>query len=225
MASLVGAKESEVVVMNSLTVNLHLLLVSFYRPEGQRCKIVIESDAFPSDLYAVESQLKFHGCDPADDLILWKPREGESTLRYEDLEHIVAEHGEQIALIFIGGVNYYTGQSFDLKRITELGHDNSIIVGFDLAHGAGNINYDLHGSGADFAAWCSYKYLNSGPGGLSGIFVHECHANSPELPRFAGWWGYDKETRFQMGHLGRPHHSLRSRDNYTGTGGLVLTRC
>ena len=198
MAEVVGAREDEVVVMNSLTVNLHLLLVSFYRPLGSKRKIIIESDAFPSDLYAVESQIKFHGGDPGQDLILWSPREGEHTLRYEDLEQLVETHGDDLALIFIGGVNYYTGQSFDLQRITQLGHSNGIVVGFDLAHGAGNINYNLHDSRADFAAWCSYKYLNSGPGSLSGIFVHERHARAFDLPRFAGWWGHNKETRFGM---------------------------
>lgn len=198
MARIVGAKDSEVVVMNSLTVNLHLMLVSFYRPKGSRRKIVIESDAFPSDLYAVESQIRFHGGDPSEDLILWSPREHEHTCRYEDLESILQLEGEEIALIMIGGVNYYTGQSFDLKRITDMGHALGITVGFDLAHGAGNINYNLHDSGADFAVWCSYKYLNSGPGGLSGVFVHERHGSSLDIPRFAGWWGHNKETRFGM---------------------------
>lgn len=198
MSAVVGAKPSEVVVMNSLTVNVHLLLVSFYRPEGKKRKIVVESDLFPSDLYAVRSQIEFHGGDPDEDLILWKPCEGEYAVRYEDLENIVASQSEDIALIFIGGVNYYTGQLFDLKKITALGHDNKIIVGFDLAHGAGNIDFELHDSGADFAAWCSYKYLNSGPGSLAAIFVHERHRTAFDLPRFAGWWGHNKETRFGM---------------------------
>ena len=198
MARVVGAKEGEVVVMNSLTVNVHLLLVSFYRPTAGRRKVIIESDAFPSDLYAVQSQIRFHGGNPDTDLILWSPREGEHTVRYEDLETLVDTYKDELALIFIGGVNYYTGQSFDLERITKLGHAHGITVGFDLAHGAGNINYKLHDSGADFAAWCSYKYLNSGPGSLSGIFVHERHAHAFDLPRFAGWWGHNKETRFGM---------------------------
>lgn len=198
MAHLVGAKSSEVVVMNSLTTNLHLLLVSFYRPTGKRRKVIVESDIFPSDLYAIQSQIRFHGGNPNEDLILWKPRTGEQILRYDDLEELVNAQKDSLALILIGGVNYYTGQSFDLKRITDLGHAIDIPVGFDLAHGAGNINYRLHDSGADFAAWCGYKYLNSGPGGLSGIFVHERHARNFELPRFTGWWGHNKETRFGM---------------------------
>ena len=198
MALVVGAKPPEVVVMNSLTVNLHLLLVSFYRPSGTRRKILIESDVFPSDLYAIQSQIRFHGGDPESDLIFWIPRPGEQILRYEDLEELIHFHRHTLALIFIGGVNYYTGQSFDLRRITNIGHALDIPVGFDLAHGAGNINYQLHDSGADFAAWCTYKYLNSGPGGVSGIFVHERHARNFDLPRFAGWWGHNKETRFGM---------------------------
>jgi len=198
MASVVGAKPGEVVVMNSLTVNVHLMLVSFYRPAGKKRKIVVESDLFPSDLYAVRSQIEFHGGNPDEDLILWKPREGEYVVRYEELEEIVSGQRDEIALIFIGGVNYYTGQLFDLRRITILGHDNDIIVGFDLAHGAGNIDFQLHESGADFAAWCSYKYLNSGPGSLAAIFVHERHRTAFDLPRFAGWWGHNKETRFGM---------------------------
>ncbi len=198
MAAVVGAHPGEVVVMNSLTVNVHLLLVSFYRPDGKKRKIVVESDLFPSDLYAVRSQIEFHGGNPDEDLILWKPREGKYAVRYEDLEYIVASQRDEIALIFIGGVNYYTGQLFDLTRITRLGHDNDIIVGFDLAHGAGNIDFELHNSGADFAAWCSYKYLNSSPGSLASIFVHERHQAAFDLPRFAGWWGHNKKTRFGM---------------------------
>lgn len=198
MAHVVGALPQEVVVMNSLTVNIHLLLVSFYRPEGNKRKVIIESDVFPSDLYAVRSQIRFHGGDPDEDLIFWKPRTGEHLLRYEDLEELIHVHDDELALIYIGGVNYYTGQSFDLARITESGHKAGVTVGFDLAHGAGNINYRLHDSGADFAAWCGYKYLNSGPGSLSGIFIHERYAKAFDLPRFAGWWGHNKETRFGM---------------------------
>lgn len=198
MARVVGAKPLEVVVMNSLTVNIHLLFASFYRPEGDRRKVIVESDVFPSDLYAVQSQIRFHGGDPDKDLLFWTPRPGEHTVRYEDLAELVYQYRDTLALLFIGGVNYYTGQSFDLERITRLGHGIGIPVGFDLAHGAGNINYKLHDSGADFALWCSYKYLNSGPGGLSGIFVHERHARAFDLPRFAGWWGHNKETRFGM---------------------------
>jgi len=198
MAKIVGAKPLEVVVMNTLTTNLHLLMVSFYQPTKKKYKIVIESDAFPSDRYAVQSQLKFHGFDVEDGLIEWKPRAGEELLHIEDLETIVEEQGDEIALLLIGGVNYYTGQYLDLKRIAEIGHSKDCMVGIDLAHGAGNIQPNLHESGVDFAAWCTYKYLNSGPGSLSGLFVHEKHAFNKELPRFAGWWNHNKETRFNM---------------------------
>ncbi|RBW61364.1 kynureninase [Tenacibaculum sp. E3R01] len=198
MAKIVGAKPLEVVVMNTLTTNLHLLMVSFYQPKKTKYKIVIESDAFPSDRYAVQSQLKFHGFDVEEGLIEWKPREGEELLNIEDLESIVSEQGDEIALLLIGGVNYYTGQYLDLKRIAEIGHTKNCFVGIDLAHGAGNISPELHDSGVDFAAWCTYKYLNSGPGSLGGLFVHEKHAENKELPRFSGWWNHNKETRFNM---------------------------
>lgn len=198
MAKIVGAKPSEVVVMNTLTTNLHLMMVSFYQPTKSKYKIVLESDVFPSDKYAVESQLKFHGIDPKDGLILWKPRKGEELCRFEDLEEIMKNHGDEIALLMIGSTNYYTGQSFPLKKITELGHSYKCMVGFDLAHGAGNIQPDLHETRADFAVWCTYKYLNSGPGSLGGCFVHERHENNKELNRFAGWWGHNKNTRFNM---------------------------
>ena len=200
MAKIVGAKPSEVVVMNTLTTNLHLMMVSFYQPTKTKYKIVVESDAFPSDKYAVESQLKFHGFDPKDGLILWKPPKGEELCRFEDLEEIMKTHGNEIALLMIGSTNYYTGQSFPLKKITELGHKYNCMVGFDLAHGAGNIQPNLHETGADFAVWCTYKYLNSGPGSLGGCFVHERHANNENLNRFAGWWGHNKKTRFNMRH-------------------------
>ena len=198
MANIVGAKPLEVVVMNTLTTNLHLLMASFYQPTKEKYKIVIESDAFPSDRYAVESQLKFHGFDAQEGVVTWQPREGEELLRIEDLEQIVAEQGDEIALLLIGGVNYYTGQYLDLKRIAEIGHSKQCFVGIDLAHGAGNVAPQLHDSGVDFAAWCTYKYLNSGPGSLGGLFVHEKHAYTRELPRFAGWWNHNKETRFNM---------------------------
>lgn len=198
MAKVVGAKPIEVVVMNTLTANLHFMMVSFYRPTQKRHKILIEADAFPSDKYAVESQLRHHGYDDKDGLVLWKARKGEELARYEDLEAIMEAQGDEIALVMIGGVNYYTGQFFDLKRITELGHKNGCVVGFDCAHGAGNVNLDLHDSGADFAVWCTYKYMNSGPGSLSGCFVHERHANDKSLNRFTGWWSHNKETRFNM---------------------------
>jgi len=200
MANLVGAKPIEVVTMNTLTANLHFMMVSFYQPTKTRYKIVIESDAFPSDKYAVESQLRHHGFDDKEGLILWKPRKNEELLHFEDLEAILESQGEEIALLMIGGVNYYTGQYFDLKRITELGHIHGCVVGFDCAHGAGNVELSLHDSGADFAVWCTYKYLNSGPGSLAGCFVHERHAYNKNLNRFTGWWSHNKETRFNMRH-------------------------
>ncbi len=199
-ANLVGAKPIEVVTMNSLTANLHFMMVSFYKPTEKHYKILIEHDAFPSDKYAVESQLRHHGFDDKDGLILWEPRKDEELLRYEDLESILETQGHEIALIMIGGVNYYTGQFFDLKRITDLGHRYDCKVGFDCAHGAGNVNLDLHNSGADFAVWCTYKYMNSGPGSLSGCFVHERHAYDKNLNRFTGWWSHNKATRFNMRH-------------------------
>ena len=199
-ANIVGALPVEVVVTHSLTTNLHLLMVSFYRPEinGKRTKILCEAKAFPSDQYALESQVKFHGLDLAEHLVEVTPREGEQLIREEDILAKIAELGDELALVMIGGVNYYTGQLFDMEKITKAGHAVGAIVGFDLAHAAGNINLKLHDWGVDFAAWCGYKYLNSSPGGVSGMFVHERHAYNPDLPRFAGWWGYDKETRFLM---------------------------
>ena len=197
-AEVVGAKPKEVVVTHSLTTNLHLLMVSFYRPEGKRTKILCEAKAFPSDQYALETQIRFHGLDPQEHLVEITPRDGEHLIREEDIIEKIKDMGDDLALVMIGGVNYYTGQLFDMKLITDAGHAVGANVGFDLAHAAGNINLKLHDWGVDFAAWCSYKYMNSSPGGVSGIFVHERHANKPELPRFAGWWGYDKETRFMM---------------------------
>jgi len=198
MAKIVGAKPIEVVIMNTLTTNLHLLMVSFYQPTKTKYKIVIESDAFPSDRYAVQTQLDFHGFDANEGLIEWKPRPGEELLNIEDLETILEKQGDEIALLLIGGVNYYTGQYLDLKKITQLGHAKNCMVGIDLAHGVGNIKPDLHNSGVDFAAWCTYKYLNSGPGSLGGLFVHEKHAHNKKLKRFAGWWSHNKATRFNM---------------------------
>ena len=200
MAKIVGAKPSEVVIMNSLTTNLHLMMVSFYQPSKNKYKILIERDAFPSDKYAVESQLKLHGYCEKKGLIQWKPREGEELCRIEDLERIMQEQGDEIALIMIGATNYYSGQLYPLKKITEIGHQFNCLVGFDLAHGVGNIQPNLHDTGADFAVWCTYKYLNSGPGSLGGCFVHERHANNSALNRFAGWWGHNKKTRFNMRH-------------------------
>jgi kynureninase len=204
MARLVGALPAETVVMNSLTVNLHLLMVSFYRPEARRRKIVIERGAFPSDQYAVESQIRFHGGNGADWLVQLTPPEGEVTLRTQDIIDTIESEGDDIALILLGGVNYYTGQAFDMRAITEAGHRAGAIVGFDLAHAAGNIELKLHDWDVDFAAWCSYKYLNGGPGTVAGAFVHERHSRSFDLPRFAGWWGHDKETRFLMGPEFKP---------------------
>jgi kynureninase len=198
MAEIVGAKPIEVVIMNTLTTNLHLLMVSFYQPTKKKYKIVIESDAFPSDRYAVQTQLEFHGFDANEGLIEWKPRKGEDLLNIEDLETILKEQGDEIALLLIGGVNYYTGQYLDIKKIAQLGHAKNCMVGIDLAHGVGNIKPELHDSGVDFAAWCTYKYLNSGPGSLGGLFVHEKHAYNKDLKRFAGWWSHNKSTRFNM---------------------------
>ncbi len=198
LAENVGAKPVEVVAMNSLTVNLHLLMVSFYRPKAERAAIVIEQGAFPSDRYAVESQIRFHGFDPAECLIEIAADTDTGLIPTDALENCLREHGHRVALILWPGVQYRYGQAFDLKAVTELGHFHGCQVGFDLAHAAGNLPLHLHDSGADFAAWCSYKYLNSGPGAIAGAFVHERHAQSV-LPRFNGWWGHHQDTRFQMG--------------------------
>ena len=197
-AAIVGALEHEVTVMNTLTTNLHLLMASFYRPTPKRFKIVMEARAFPSDQYAMETQVRWHGFDPASAIIEIAPREGEHTLRTDDILQVIENEGDSVALVMFGGVNYYTGQCFDMARITEAGHRIGAIVGFDLAHAAGNIRLHLHDWGVDFAAWCSYKYLNAGPGGPSGIFVHERWADAPELPRLAGWWGHNEAERFKM---------------------------
>ena len=197
-ARLVGALPEEVVVMNSLTVNLHLLMVSFYRPAKERHAILIEDSAFPSDSYAVRSQAQFHGYDPDETVIRLQPRPGETTLRTEDVISKIIDNSNKIALILLGAVNYYTGEFFDMEAITKAGHEAGAVVGWDLAHAAGNVPLNLHDLGADFAAWCSYKYLNSGPGSLSGVFVHERHLGDHSIPRFAGWWSTDPATRFEM---------------------------
>ena len=208
-AKIVGAKTSEVVAMNTLTVNLHLMMVSFYRPTKKRNKIIIEADAFPSDIYAITSQIKFHGFDPEESLIKLTPREGEFTIQIEDIEKIIDVQRESIALIMLGGVNYYTGQVFDMKSITRMGHNKGIIVGYDLAHAAGNVKLELHKWGVDFSIWCSYKYLNSGPGSVGGAFIHDKHHNSG-LPRFAGWWGHNKEERFEMTDTFNPINTVEA---------------
>ena len=198
LSKLVGAKPSEVTVMNTLTVNLHLLMVSFYRPTKTRYKIICEEKAFPSDQYMFQTQVNFHGYKTDDAIVEIKRREGEHNIRLEDVIAKINEVGDQLALVLIGGVNYYTGQVFDMKAITEAGHKIGAMVGFDLAHAAGNIKLELHDWNIDFAAWCSYKYMNSGPGNASGCFVHEKHHVNKDLSRFGGWWGHNKERRFIM---------------------------
>ncbi len=197
-ASVVGALPEEVVVMNQLTSNLHFLFVSFYRPTAKKYKILMEVSAFPSDMYLVESQVKFHGYQPDDAIIELKPRAGEHTLRNEDILNAIEEHRNELALVFFSGVQYYTGQVFNIKSIAEKAKEHQITVGFDLAHAAGNIELKLHEWEVDFAAWCSYKYLNSGPGSVAGAFIHQKHANNTDLPRFAGWWGQKEDERFKM---------------------------
>ncbi len=198
LSKLVGALPSEVTVMNTLTVNLHLLMVSFYQPTSKRFKIICEEKAFPSDQYLFQSQVRFHGYKPEDAIVEVKRRDGEHNIRLEDVVAKINEVGDELALVLIGGVNYYTGQVFDMKTITEAGHRVGAYVGWDLAHAAGNIKLQLHDWQVDFAAWCSYKYMNSGPGNASGCFIHEKHHTNSELPRFAGWWGHNKERRFKM---------------------------
>jgi kynureninase len=198
VARMAGASPLEVVVMNTLTVNLNLLMVSFYRPTTKRFKIIMEHMAFPSDQYAAEMQVRFHGFDPEQSIVEAIPREGEYHLRTEDIIALIESHQDELALVLLGGVNYYTGQFFDIPAITAAAHKAGAIAGFDLAHAAGNVPLHLHDWNVDFACWCTYKYLNSGPGGVSGIFIHERHAHNDQLPRFAGWWGNEEATRFQM---------------------------
>lgn len=198
LSKIVGAKPSEITVMNTLTVNLHLLMISFYRPQGKRYKIICEEKAFPSDQYMLQSQVRFHGYDPKDAIVEIKKRPGEHNFRTEDIVNTIESVGEECALILMGGVNYYTGQVFDMKTITKAGHNIGAFVGWDLAHGAGNIKLQLHDWDVDFASWCSYKYMNSGPGNASGCFVHERFHDQKDIPRFEGWWGTKKESRFLM---------------------------
>jgi kynureninase len=198
LAEIVGASESEVVCMNSLTVNLHLLFWSFYRPEGKRFKIISESKMFPSDHYMLETQVRSHGLDPEQAIIEVEPREGEFLLRTEDIVSTIEANRDELALVFFGGVNYYTGQLYDMPALTRAAHAAGAMAGFDLAHAAGNLPLELHDWDVDFAAWCSYKYLNAGPGNAGGIYVHEKHARRTDIPRMGGWWGHDKDDRFLM---------------------------
>lgn len=198
LAKIVGAKKDEVVATNTLTVNLHLLMLSFYRPAGKRYKIMMEAGAFPSDQYAMETQVRMYGYDPEDAIIELAPKPGADIIEEDDIIKAIEEAGDSLATIIIGGVNYYTGQFFDLKRITAAGQRVGAYVGFDLAHAVGNIPLQLHDWNVDFACWCSYKYLNSGPGGVGGLYVHEHHARNPKVFRLAGWWGNEEKTRFKM---------------------------
>lgn len=209
-AKLVGAHNEEVVNMNSLTVNLHLMLVSFYRPQKNRFKIMIEANAFPSDHYAVQSHLRYHGFDPVEGLVEMKPREGEDVIRTEDILAKIEEEGDSIALLMFAGVNYYTGQAFEFNKITEAAHAKGIIAGFDLAHAAGNLQLELHKWDVDFAVWCSYKYLNAGPGAIAGAYVNRKHLLDMTIPKFWGWWGQDKATRFLMHHDFQPIPTVES---------------
>ncbi|WP_150452072.1 kynureninase [Arenibacter lacus] len=198
LAKVVGAKPQEITVMNTLTVNLHLLMVSFYRPSATRFKIICEEKAFPSDQYMLNSQVKFHGLNPEDSIVTIKKREGEHFWRTEDVLDKIKEVGQELALVLMGGVNYYNGQVFNMQEITKVAKEQGAMVGWDLAHGAGNVNLKLHDWGVDFAAWCSYKYMNAGPGNASGVYINEQYLNRNDLPRMEGWWGTKKETRFLM---------------------------
>jgi kynureninase len=219
LSKIVGCKPEEVVAMGQLSVNLHLLMVSFYRPSKQRFKIICEAKAFPSDQYAIESQVRFHGFDPAEAIVEVVQREGEHTIRNEDIIAAIENNAEGVALVLIGGINYYTGQVFDMRAITEAAHKVGARAGFDLAHAAGNIELRLHDWNIDFACWCTYKYLNSGPGGIAGIFIHEKHIANKDLPRFAGWWGHDKGSRFKMG---KDFNPIPTADGWQLSNGPVL---
>ncbi|WP_026999576.1 kynureninase [Eisenibacter elegans] len=219
-ARIVGALPEEVTLMNTLTVNLHLLMVSFYRPSPTRYKIMMEAGAFPSDQYAVESQVRHHGYSPDAAIVELSPRPGEHTLRPEDILQAIQAEGDSLALVMLGGVNYYTGQLFDMQAITKAAHQVGAVVGFDLAHAAGNVALSLHDWDVDFAAWCTYKYLNSSPGGVSGVFIHQRHAQNTELHRFAGWWGYDDKTRFEMK---KGFKAIPNADGWQLSNGQILT--
>ena len=198
MAKVVGAKAQEVVVMNTLTINLHLMMVSFYRPSSKRYKILIESDAFPSDRYVVESQLQLHGYDPSDAMITVTPQADNDCLKLEDISSVIEEHGGEIALVLIGNSNYYTGQVHDMYSITKVAHAHGCKIGFDCAHGAGNVPLNLNEAGVDFAVWCTYKYLNSGPGSIGACYINERHLDNHDIPKLKGWWGHHRDTRFGM---------------------------
>lgn len=204
LAEIVGALPEEVVVMNQLTVNLHLLMVSFYKPTPQRYKIICEAKAFPSDQYAFQSQALLHGLNPADVIIEVSPKEGSAYIETADILEAIQQHGNETALVIFGGVNYYSGQVFDMATICKAAHAVGAFCGFDLAHAAGNIALELHDWQVDFACWCSYKYLNSGPGGVAGAFIHEKHLSNTSITRLAGWWGHDKESRFKMDKVFQP---------------------
>jgi kynureninase len=210
LARLVGAKPSEVVVMNGLTTNLHLLMISFYRPTAKKYKIIIEKGAFPSDKYAVDSQLRLHGYSSQAGLVELTPRTGEETLRHEDILATIEAHKDSTALILLGGVNYYTGQVFDMQAICAFAQHLGITIGLDLAHAVGNVPLQLHDWGADFAVWCHYKYLNSGAGATAGAFVHSRHLGKTDIPRLEGWWGHDKATRFKMPDQFEPIHTAEA---------------
>ena len=219
MANLIGALPDEVVAMNSLTINLHLMMVSFYRPSASRFKIITEAGAFPSDMYAFETQVKYHGFDPEEAIVEVKPREGEELIRTEDIIDTISQHGERVALVLFSGVHYYTGQYFDLEAITRSAHQVGAFAGFDLAHAVGNVALSLHQWEVDFAVWCTYKYLNAGPGATAGAFIHEKHGADPAVPRFAGWWGHREEERFKMEKSFKP---IPGADGWQVSNGSIL---
>jgi kynureninase len=204
LSKIIGAKPNEISVMNQLTVNLHLMMVSFYKPDGTRNKILCESKAFPSDQYMFETHIRYHGLDPDEVLIEVTPRKGDHLIRDEDILNAIDKHRDELAIVLFSGVNYYTGQVFDIRAITEAAHSIRAIAGFDLAHAAGNISLQLHDWNVDFACWCNYKYFNSGPGAMGGVFIHEKFHDDQNIKRFGGWWGYDKDTRFKMGKGFKP---------------------